>query len=85
MLVEQIESKLSLKVPSIESILGDKLTVLAPKTTGISYESNKELELMKQLYDVDKLFNEAENIIEIRQSFLNTANREINYRKLREK
>ncbi len=80
----KVESRLSVKVPSIESILGDKLTVLAPRTTGISYESNKELELMKQLYDVDKLFNEAENITEIRESFINMANREINYRKLRE-
>lgn len=80
----KVESNLIVKVPSIESILGDKLTVLAPKTTGISYNSNKELELMKQLYDVDKLFNEAEEMIEIRESFINIANREINYRKLRE-
>lgn len=79
----KVESNLIVKVPSIESILGDKLTVLAPKTTGISYNSNKELELMKQLYDVDKLFNEAEEMIEIRESFINIANREINYRKLR--
>lgn len=80
----KVESNLIVKLPSIESILGDKLTVLAPKTTGISYKSNKELELMKQLYDVDKLFNEAENMIEIRESFINIANREINYRKLKE-
>ncbi len=79
-----VESELSVNVPSVESILGDKLTVLAPKTTGISYNSNKELELMKQLYDVDKLFNEAENINEIKESFINIAEREINYRKLKE-
>lgn len=77
-----IESNLSVKVPSIESILGDKLTVLAPKTTGISYNSNKELELMKQLYDVDKLFNQAEDMAIVRESFINIANREIEYRKL---
>ena len=47
-----------MKIPSVESILGDKLTTLATKTTGISYNSGKELELMKQLYDVDKLFND---------------------------
>lgn len=80
----KMESNITVKVPSIESILGDKLTVLAPETTGISYKSNKELELMKQLYDVDKLFNKAENVTEIRQSFINIANREINYRKLGE-
>ncbi len=79
-----IESNLTVKVPSIESILGDKLTVLATNTTGISYDSNKELELMKQLYDIDKLFNEIENISEVRESFINIATREINYRKLNE-
>lgn len=77
-----IESNLLVKLPSIESILGDKLTVLAPETTGISYNSEKELELMKQLYDVDKLFNEAENMHEIKESFINIASREIKYRKL---
>lgn len=77
-----VKSDLSVKVPSIESILGDKLTVLAPRTTGIKYDSNKELELMKQLYDVDKLFNQAEDLQEIKESFINIANREIKYRKL---
>lgn len=79
-----INSDLFVKIPSIESILGDKLTVLAPRTTGIEYDSNKELELMKQLYDVDKLFDEAEDVNIIRESFINIANREINYRKLKE-
>lgn len=78
-----VKSDLSVKVPSTESILGDKLNVLAPRTTGISYNSEKELELMKQLYDVDKLFNVAKDINEIKESFINIANREINYRKLK--
>lgn len=79
-----IHSNLSVNLPSIESILGDKLTVLAPYSTGISYNSDKELELMKQLYDVDKLFNAAMNIEIIKKSFINIATREINYRKLLE-
>ena len=33
----KVASELEVKLPSIESILGDKLTVLATKTTGISY------------------------------------------------
>lgn len=80
----KIESNVKVKIPSVESILGDKLTVLAPKTTGIGYDSGKELELIKQLYDVDKLFNEAKNVTEIRESFVNISKREIKYRKLRE-
>ena len=78
----KVASELEVKLPSIESILGDKLTVLATKTTGISYNSGKELELMKQLYDVDKLFNESENVKIIRDSFIGIANRELKYRKL---
>ena len=79
-----ISSENMVKIPSVESILGDKLTVLAPKTTGIHYNTDKELELMKQLYDVDKLFNESENIEVVKESFIGIANRETAYRKLKE-
>ena len=79
-----VSSEYIVNLPSVESILGDKLTVLAPNTTGIHYNSDKELELMKQLYDVDKLFNEAEYIDTVKKSFINIANREIKYRKLKE-
>ena len=79
-----VSSEYKVNLPSVESILGDKLTVLAPNTTGIHYNSDKELELMKQLYDVDKLFNEAEYIDIVKKSFINIANREIKYRKLKE-
>ncbi len=78
----KVASESIVKLPSIESILGDKLTVLATKTTGISYNSSKELELMKQLYDVDKLFNASEDVNIIRESFIDIATREIKYRKL---
>lgn len=78
----KVYSDLYVKLPSIESILGDKLTVIAPHTTGISYDSNKELELMKQLYDIDKLFNFSDSLEVIKESFKNIATREIEYRKL---
>lgn len=78
----EVSSDVKIKLPSIESILGDKLTVLATRTTGISFNSEKELELMKQLYDVDKLFNRAEDAKIIRQSFINIATRELKYRKM---
>ena len=59
------------------------MTTLTTKTIGISYNSGKELELMKQLYDVDKLFNEAENIEEVKESFISISTREIGYRRLK--
>ena len=39
-------------VPSADCILGDKLTAFAPHTTGIPFGIDKELEIMKQMYDV---------------------------------
>lgn len=46
-------------VPSPECILGDKLTAFAPHTTGVTFGISKELEIIKQLFDVANL---SENI-----------------------
>ena len=42
-------------VPAPECILGDKLTAFAPHTTGVPLGSDKELEIIKQLFDVATL------------------------------
>ena len=42
-------------MPSANCILGDKMTAFAPHTTGIPLGTKKELEIMKQLYDVATL------------------------------
>lgn len=44
-------------VPTAEAILGDKLTAFAPNTTGIPYGRDKEVEIIKQLFDVGHLFD----------------------------
>lgn len=47
------------KVPSIDSITGDKLTAFAPNTIGIPYYKGSDsfaMEICKQLYDLSKLF-----------------------------
>jgi hypothetical protein len=69
-------------VPSIESILGDKLTAFAPNTVGILYGKNKEQEIIKQLFDIGCLFDEAENVEEIALSFEKMGSKEIKYRQL---
>lgn len=80
-----IESKevLEVAVPSIESILGDKLTAFAPNTVGILYGKGKEQEIIKQLFDIGYLFDEAENVEEIAWSFEKIGSKEINYRELK--
>lgn len=81
---EWIESEqlLEVAVPSIESILGDKLTAFAPNTVGILYGKDKEQEIIKQLFDIGCLFDEAENVEEIALTFERIGTKEINYRKL---
>ena len=69
-------------IPSFEAILGDKLTAFAPLTTGIPYGRSKEIEIIKQLYDVGSLFDRVREIQPILEVFNNTAISEIGYRKL---
>jgi len=67
-------------MPNIDSVTGDKLTAFAPNTTGVPYGIEKEKEIMKQLYDVGCLFDEISDIEVVKQSFLEIAKSEIEYR-----
>ncbi len=81
---EWIESEevLEVAVPSIESILGDKLTAFAPNTVGILYGKDKEQEIIKQLFDIGCLFDEVKSVEEIALSFEKIGAKEIKYREL---
>ena len=54
-----------IKVPSFDSIMGDKLTVFAPNTSGYLYNRGLELQIMKQLFDVGYLFEEIKDFKEV--------------------
>ncbi|MBN9382211.1 MAG: nucleotidyl transferase AbiEii/AbiGii toxin family protein [Chitinophagaceae bacterium] len=69
-------------VPTVEGITGDKLTAFAPTTTGILYGKGKELEMIKQLYDLGNLFNHIQSLQEVANSFSAFAAQEIAYRDL---
>lgn len=69
-------------IPSIDCMLGDKLTAFAPNTTGIPYRVNKELEIIKQLFDISILFNEVKNLRVVRDTFINISKNELSYRRL---
>jgi predicted nucleotidyltransferase component of viral defense system len=49
-LLKTQEPYLFVTIPSANSILGDKITAFAPNTTGIKYNSGKEIEIIKQLF-----------------------------------
>ncbi len=75
----------SVKVPSIGDILGDKLTAFAPNTTGIPYFKRGDLcttEIMKQVYDIGRLFDAVDNLIITNVAFKKIASIELGYRNI---
>jgi len=73
-------------VPSIGDILGDKLTAFAPNTTGIPYykgNNDCSLEIIKQLYDVGRLFDKISDLKITTQSFRKIAEVELSYRNMK--
>lgn len=76
------EPYLKVKTPTINGILGDKLTAFAPRTTGIKLQANKEMEIAKQLFDIASLFDHATDFSEVKKSFIQVADKEIIYREL---
>lgn len=71
-----------IKMPSKDCILGDKLTAFAPNTTGIPYGKNKELEIIKQLFDVANLFDNMQSIETVGETFKLIAQQELIYREM---
>jgi hypothetical protein len=73
---------IAVEVPTIESILGDKLTAFAPNTTGVKYQKEKSLEIIKQLHDVGHLFDHISDAGIVAKSFNDIVGQEIKYRSL---
>ena len=83
---------ITVKMPDICSIAGDKLTAFAPNTTGVPYHreginnkgetirSEMFMEIIKQAFDVGCLFDLIENLDTFKQSYRATARAEIEYR-----
>lgn len=80
----ETENETIIKVPTINSITGDKLTAFAPNTVGIPYFKGNvsfTVEICKQLFDIGQLFEYIDNMKVVAKSFENFAKREIEYRK----
>ncbi|EKF54949.1 hypothetical protein I215_09521 [Galbibacter marinus] len=71
-------------VPVPEAILGDKLTAFAPNTTGVPYGREKEVEIIKQLFDVGNLFDMVTDMTIVSEVFTRFAQTELAYRELKE-
>lgn len=73
------------KVPSVGDILGDKLTAFAPETTGVPYfkkGKSSSLEIIKQLYDIGRLFESVDDLAITARAFKSIGEIELGYRDL---
>lgn len=73
---------LSVIIPDVNGILGDKLTAFAPHTTGIPFGVTKELEIIKQLFDCGSLFDAMNDYGEVCSSYDRIVKLEMGYRGL---
>ena len=81
--VDTVPPNVTVSVPGIADILGDKLTAFAPNSTGIPYNKGKEMEIIKQLFDIESLFDQLTAISGVKETFIRCAHQELKYQKLR--
>lgn len=73
---------LTIPIPSANCILADKLTAFAPHTTGIHLNEGKDMEVMKQFYDVTSLLDIFTDLDHVRHTYEKIAKAEAAYRGL---
>ena len=73
---------LKVYLPDKNCILGDKLTAFAPRTTGIPFGVDKELEIIKQLFDCWTLLQEMDDYKTVASVYDKVSHIELGYRGL---
>lgn len=77
----------TVNLPSVDDILGDKLTAFAPNTSGIPYIKNGNdcnLEIIKQLYDIGRLFDNMNSLATVADAYDRISRVELSYRRMEE-
>jgi hypothetical protein len=75
------EREVRVVVPTVNSLLGDKLTAFAPRTIGILYDPKRKTDIAKQLFDVGVLFDAATDLSVAAEVYVSTHARQLIYRK----
>ncbi len=81
----ETDGRTLISMPSIDSIMGDKLSAFAPNTIGIPYFKGKDkqsssMEICKQLFDLSRLFENINDMEIVAASFDAIVNQEIKFR-----
>ena len=75
------EREVRVAVPTVNSLLGDKLTAFAPRTIGILYHPLRKTDMAKQLFDVGALFDAATDLNVAADVYAAIHARQLVYRK----
>jgi hypothetical protein len=81
----EIRREIPVTIPTVESLLADKLTAFAPRTTGVRFVPDNgkpadTMQIVKQLFDVGELFNIAEDLTAVRRVYMKAFAIENEYR-----
>ncbi|MFA6635517.1 MAG: nucleotidyl transferase AbiEii/AbiGii toxin family protein [Candidatus Omnitrophota bacterium] len=76
----EVSRRVSVRMPTAECLLGDKLTAFAPNTIGVPYERKSGMQIIKHLFDIGELFGVAEDMNMVRRAYEAIARAEIGYR-----
>lgn len=81
----EIRREIPVTIPTVESLLADKLTAFAPRTTGVPFVPNNgnspdTMQIAKQLFDVGELFNLTEDLTAVRRVYQKVFEQENEYR-----
>ncbi|MDD2736268.1 MAG: nucleotidyl transferase AbiEii/AbiGii toxin family protein [Desulfuromonadaceae bacterium] len=81
----EIRREIFVDIPTVDSLLADKLTAFAPRTTGVLYAPKNgkpadTMQIVKQLFDIGELFNLAEDLTAVRRVYKNIFTQENGYR-----
>jgi hypothetical protein len=75
-----LEREVRVGVPTVNSLLGDKLTAFAPRTIGILYHPLRRTDIVKQLFDVGVLFDAATDLSVTAEAYAASHARQLVYR-----
>ncbi|MDL5055263.1 nucleotidyl transferase AbiEii/AbiGii toxin family protein [Oscillatoria laete-virens NRMC-F 0139] len=75
-----LEHPVKVKVPTVDQLLGDKLTAFAPNTVGVLFNPESTMQIAKQLFDISQLFEEAHDLSSVAATYDRLCADQIRYR-----
>lgn len=79
----EIESETKVTLPSLNALLGDKLTAFAPHTVGVPLNKRYAQQVAKQMFDVGELFLAANDFKAVKSAYLESQASESSYQPTR--